>query len=398
LTMEHDNLRAALAWCLAESQQAEMALRLVAALTGFWVVTGHSREGRRWAEAALALTTAADHTEMRAKLLLGSAFLAIWQGDAASAQPWIEEGMALARELGAQMLLYDGLVYLGWLAHGQNDYRLAVSRHEEALALAREAGDKSLIAQTLIYVAGVVYDEHDYEHAQALYEESLALFEEAGDDWHIADTLQYMGQLAQAQGHDARATALFRDSLTRWRRLGLLQWKGVVHCLDGLAGLCVGQRQFEEAARLFGAAEGLRDLLRGSPSPLPHSLAEDKYAGLRAELGEAAFATAWAAGRVLSTEEAIDYALALPAVFVSTTSPEESAPLLPGPVTYPAGLTQREVEVLRLLPTGLTYAQIADTLIISRRTVNAHLTSIYSKLGVNSRAAATRFAVEHRLA
>lgn len=62
------------------------------------------------------------------------------------------------------------------------------------------------------------------------------------------------------------------------------------------------------------------------------------------------------------------------------------------------GLTTREVEVLRLLVQGLTYAQIADTLVVSRRTVNAHATSIYSKLGVTSRAQATRLAIEQRLA
>ena len=64
---------------------------------------------------------------------------------------------------------------------------------------------------------------------------------------------------------------------------------------------------------------------------------------------------------------------------------------------YPAGLTAREVEVLRLVAQGLTDAEVADHLFIARRTVNTHLTAIYTKLNVNSRAAATRFAVEHGL-
>lgn len=67
------------------------------------------------------------------------------------------------------------------------------------------------------------------------------------------------------------------------------------------------------------------------------------------------------------------------------------------PATYPAGLTAREVDVLRLVADGLPDAEIAERLFISRRTVNTHLTSIYTKLGVNSRAAATRFAVERGL-
>ncbi len=68
------------------------------------------------------------------------------------------------------------------------------------------------------------------------------------------------------------------------------------------------------------------------------------------------------------------------------------------PPTYPAGLTAREVEVLRLLAGGLTDHQIAAKLVLSPRTVHAHISSIYSKLGVTSRSAATRYAIEHHLA
>jgi DNA-binding NarL/FixJ family response regulator len=67
------------------------------------------------------------------------------------------------------------------------------------------------------------------------------------------------------------------------------------------------------------------------------------------------------------------------------------------PVTFPAGLTAREVEVLRLLAQGWTDAQIAEHLVISPRTVNRHTTSLYSKLNISSRAAATRYAHEHHL-
>ncbi len=68
------------------------------------------------------------------------------------------------------------------------------------------------------------------------------------------------------------------------------------------------------------------------------------------------------------------------------------------PPTYPAGLTGREVEVLRLLADGLTDLQIAEKLVLSPRTVHAHISSIYNKLDVTSRSAATRYAMEHHLA
>jgi DNA-binding NarL/FixJ family response regulator len=67
-------------------------------------------------------------------------------------------------------------------------------------------------------------------------------------------------------------------------------------------------------------------------------------------------------------------------------------------IAYPEGLTEREVEVLRLVAQGLTDAQVADQLVISPRTVNGHLRSIYSKIGVTSRAAATRYTLDHHLA
>lgn len=64
---------------------------------------------------------------------------------------------------------------------------------------------------------------------------------------------------------------------------------------------------------------------------------------------------------------------------------------------YPAGLTSREVDVLRLVALGLSDADVAGRLVLSVRTVNAHLRSIYRKLGVSSRAAASRFARENGL-
>ena len=69
----------------------------------------------------------------------------------------------------------------------------------------------------------------------------------------------------------------------------------------------------------------------------------------------------------------------------------------PAPEQHPGGLTSREVEVLGLVASGLTNAQVAKELFLSPRTIQRHLNSIYHKIGVSSRAAATRFAVEHGL-
>ena len=115
-----------------------------------------------------------------------------------------------------------------------------------------------------------------------------------------------------------------------------------------------------------------------------------------AQLGEKPFAEAMAQGRDMTLEEILAMGreasseTLLPQE-VSSTSSSAASPL------SLAGLTAREEEVLRLAAQGLTNAQMAERLVISPRTVNTHLTSIYSKIGVTSRVAATRYAIEHHL-
>jgi DNA-binding CsgD family transcriptional regulator len=282
--------------------------------------------------------------------------------------------------------------YFSFIAQAQHDSALAHTQLLQALAISRELDDKPRIAENLLFLGILACEAHDYVDAQALYAESLALFQALGDDWSVANTLVSVGQLAQAQGDYAQAGAIFKESLTRWRAMGTLQWKGVTDCLEGLASLCVVQHQFETAARLFGAAGAAWELRRAALSPFVHASAADKLSALHLQLDEAAFVAAWAEGRRLTPEQAVDYALALPNMSVTASSS-----VVPPPPAYPAGLTAREVEVLRLLAHGLTYVQIADKLVVSRRTINAHIGSIYSKLAVNSRAEATRFAVDHHL-
>jgi DNA-binding NarL/FixJ family response regulator len=279
------------------------------------------------------------------------------------------------------------------VAQAQQDNALATARFRESLAIGREIGDKYQIGSNLCHLAGLARDEQDYTGAQSLLEESLAFFRELGAEWDTADVLSYLGQLARLQGDYARAQAFYRESLARWRVLGTLQWERVVECLEGLAHICVFQQQLAEAAHLFGAADALSQAL----SPRSHNAAGTEHTALRTQLGEAAFAEAWAAGYALPTEQAVDYAVALPEIPVATVSSVMPELVAPAPPIYPAGLTVREVEVLRLLAQGLTYVQIAEKLVISRRTVNGHVTSIYSKLGITTRATATRFAVEHNL-
>ncbi len=152
----------------------------------------------------------------------------------------------------------------------------------------------------------------------------------------------------------------------------------------------------------MSAAQALRQAM-GTPPPslfwyraLFQPLHEFTIASLRTQLGEQAFDAAWAEGRTMTLEQAL---AAQGAVTMPPSAPAgpSSVPHAPKACTSPDGLTAREGEVLRLVAQGLTNEQVAQRLVISPRTVDTHLTSIYSKLGVSSRSAATRYAVQHHL-
>ena len=144
---------------------------------------------------------------------------------------------------------------------------------------------------------------------------------------------------------------------------------------------------------LWGVAEPLRE---SRSVAIPPAIYERMVAMVRSQLGEAAFTTAWAQGRSMTPEHALAAQGTAEMPLSVSTVPSSSPPAKTSPA-YPAGLTAREVEVLRLVAQGLSDAQVAEQLVISPRTVNWHLTSIYSKLGVSSRAAATRYAIEQHL-
>ncbi len=150
------------------------------------------------------------------------------------------------------------------------------------------------------------------------------------------------------------------------------------------------------AALLWGTAEPLRE---SRSVVIPQALYERMVAVVRGQLGEPAFEEARARGRTMTPAQALASHEAFSSQIPQQAQAEpEVTPTIPAQHSpSPNGLTAREVEVLRLVAQGLSDAQVADQLVISPRTVNWHLISIYRKLGVSSRAAATRYAIEQHL-
>jgi DNA-binding CsgD family transcriptional regulator len=219
------------------------------------------------------------------------------------------------------------------------------------------------------------------------------LFQEVGERVRIAEVIAAQGFLSLSQGDYAAARARLEESLQLSLELDY-KWNTALS-LEGLAATTVTQGESIRAVWLMSAAQALREAL-GTPLPSVYqALHELTMASVRTQLGEEAFAAAWAQGRTMTPEQIL--AEQGPVAMPMTAPTEPSVPRPQKAPVAPADLTPRELDVLRLLAQGLTSAQIAERLVIGLVTVNSHVRSIYSKLGVTSRSAATRSAIEHHL-
>ena len=435
LENEHSNLRAALSWSL-ERGQVEVGLRLCGALWRFWYLRGHLSEGRRWLERALVLDEGAEH--LRAGVLSGAGHLAFAQGDHDRAQTLCKESLALSRRSGYERGAAESLNGVAFTVRRKGDYARGRALHEEALELYRGLGDEWGIARSVLHVGTAAAFQGDHAAALRWLAEALRMFREIGDRECIAEAVGVAGMVDLARGEwaaarsrfeeaqavmsaledrrgvakmiapqgdaalgqrdQATASALYQEALTILKDLDDKWWSA--WCLEGMAGVAAAQMQPERAVRLFGAVARLRDAIRAPRPPAFLALRERNLATARDRLGEEVFEEAWAEGQAMSAEQAIEYALSAE----EEEEPASSAPATkttskpPVSSSYPAGLSAREAEVLKLVAEGLTNAKIAERLFISPRTVERHLNSVYAKLKVGSRAAATRFAIEHGLA
>jgi DNA-binding CsgD family transcriptional regulator len=180
------------------------------------------------------------------------------------------------------------------------------------------------------------------------------------------------------------------ESLTIKHELG--DKEGTASCLGALASVAAHSGQAERAARLFGASQALRESIDVALDPLNRPLRDRDVASVRKKLRAASFEAAWRDGYTMPLEKAVAYALATGEQDQSNNVSNSRARRLPG------GLTEREAEVLRLVAGGKTNRSIAAELVLSEKTVAHHLSNIFGKLGVSSRAAAAAFALRAGLA
>lgn len=341
LDREHDNIRAALAWCEAAPSRSVQGLALAGQLHWFWRMRGHYGEAQGWIGRLLAIAPRHPQEDAHASAFHAAGALAYLQGDYATAETRHAEALAIWKRLRHQRGVVRSLISLGDIAHSRGGLADARELYADALAIARETGDRRNISMALHCLATVAYDDADYATAEALLEECVAVSREIGA-WRAAIALSQLGEVRQAQGDlDAARAALLQASKAQrdWGdRPGLaktlVRLATVAHDAGDVATAKSHLREAMEvmpagdalahlawlgafaglsrSAGLWGCAERLREEI-GAPMSKPERARHERLvAAARIALhDDGAFARAWNEGRSWDFDEALRHALDL---------------------------------------------------------------------------------------
>jgi predicted ATPase/DNA-binding CsgD family transcriptional regulator len=402
LEREHNNLRAALRWLFDQETPAEReaGTRLAAAMGWFWVIRGYPVEGWRWLEKALSRMQVdtireGSHTALHLRTLLEAGSTLLLQGEFARARLLQEEALALAQQGQDPTAIAQALTYLGTRAVYAGELAEAVRLLREAQTHWETLGDSFFLGLTLNFLGTARLAQGDQEEAEQLKTEALELFEASGG-------IGFAGT-----AHVALASIV-------WQRDNLLQ--AVRHVRAGIEGslalrdrrlLSSGVRaalvfmgehiHLDQRMRLLGASDAL-SLVTGGTVVRQQEPAYALIAELREQLERGEWAAPYRQGRTLSLSEVGTLVLALldeVAQRLATVSNSPDTSQQQRPSATP--LSERELEVLRLVAQGLSSKAIARRLSIFPSTVNHHLTSVFTKLSVDTRAQAVAVATQRGL-
>src|SRR5579863_6426899 len=329
-------------------------------------------EARSLIEQSMALSREAQNTRLLGHALDSLARMAWKQGDIEAVRQLSEESFQIGSQQDEIRAQVSPRKLLASVALIRGDYPRAAKLAQELLAISQEVGDRESEFSALYTLGTVALRQGDLQQATRLSDRCLDLADEIGSSRDSSMALARLGEVAYEQEDYVLAERRYRESLLHAGTFDDEEVVGVA--LLGMARIARAERRYWRATHVLGAAEK-----RINPSIYLDAQARVAYeretASLQTILGKASFARAHEAGGEMRPEQV----LAVPE--------PDSAPVLPHSSPYPDGLTRREVEVLMLVAAGLTDIQVAEKLILSPRTVQGHLRSIYTKIAVHSRAA-----------
>ncbi len=360
LDLEHDNIRSAMQWGLEE--RLDDVLRMVTPLTYFWNRRGFEEEARSLIQEALQRAATQGETQGEAgrqrRQLMGEAWQALAilsysQGDNLRAMEASEQAADIARELDDKRLLALALSFAvaGAASLGRTepinemlqeamaaaevtgdpfamgmplsllatqaastlfDFKRAEADSERGRRLLRQSGDEWGATMGLLGTAMIARFRGDFATARKQFAEIEPTFRDLGDQHRMNMLKSELAHMDRVEGHWEQAEQKYRQTLPEWQRLG--HRAAVAHQLECFALISRHKGQLDRAARLYGAAETLRDRIGIPMTEYERPEYEAAVAELRSQMDEAGFSAAWAEGRGLSMDQAIRLALEPPTV------------------------------------------------------------------------------------
>jgi predicted ATPase/DNA-binding CsgD family transcriptional regulator len=380
LDTERDNLWAALDFCVKQPVHADTAGQMAMHLITYWGSRGSFGDVRR------VLTTvseaAPENSQARARLLVLVAIVALLQND------W-DAGHALAGEIRQMATVLKDHELMAWSLEAEalplfmsGRVAEAIERGESAVSLAHTMQDRSLNIVVTASFCPVLVAAGRLERAIELGEPALAESRKRGELWGRGYLLNALCQVRWRQGETELAEAMAREGAAC--KHAVQDQNGLQALLETLAWMTAGRGAHERAAMLLGCAEQVR-LASGIPfQELYQRQQHDESVALATRaLGQDAFDAAYRRGLAMPVDDALGVATA-----GNHRQPPKPTPVRPGTASP---LTRREREIAGLIAGELTTKEIAARLFVSERTVEAHVTHMFNKLGVSSRAQLTRW-------
>ncbi|MFJ3303218.1 ATP-binding protein [Streptomyces sp. NPDC086549] len=373
LRADQDNLRAALDFSLATPDEALAGLRLAGTLWFYWHGCGAPREGRYWLDRAL--DASPEPTRERARALWLSGLLAGSPEDLTRGLRRAQEARALARDLGDPAEAAHADYVIGVVQLFSDDLHTALAHYETTVARGRVPGQHlSLHGLDLVELACALALLGRTDRAVAVCGDALRLCERHGEEWVRSYVLRILA-LAHAGRKDWRRAEPYACQALRLK-LDVHDVIGIGLTLDLLAVIADGCGAAERAAVLLGGADRVwSDIDRDRwGSEALNSARRDCETRACAAVGQRTYERAYGRGGGLGLAGIVSYAL---------DDPQDASGQREPPA--PPRLTRREAEVAKLVAEGLGNQQIADRLVIARRTAEGHVERILSKLGFSNR-------------
>ena len=370
---ENANLRVAVDFSLTRPDEAEQGLAMATALATFWIAT-NMQDGRRYLRRALDEVPAP--SVMRARAMCAYGFMIEVLSDRIGGEAEIQEYQTLAKQVGDLSTIAHGAQYAGVAAVHRGDYDVGVPLLEEALAGHRAVGDPNAVVMTECMLVQTLSSRGNLSRAAELANDALMLSETHGAEWSRSWALWARGLVAWHSSHRREAISQIREGIRVKYAYDLL---GIALGVEALAWIQADGESTQDAARLLGVAQTVWQHLGSPLIRFGHfqELHDRCETAVRAALGEKRFRAAADRGAELDFEQAI--------ADVAGQPRHDTTPAAPAPTTEPARLTPRERDVAELIAEGLTNPQIAARLVITPRTVAAHIEHIMDKYGVRSR-------------